>query len=126
MTIKTKISAELAQLADFAAREDWLYQAELHLADEFSRAAQTFRLNHPGTEAICQHYIGPTSVLVYSARSSMFQAIRTIARSIDRLHGRGQTYQADDDRSNYLADPNPAQSFFRAEVAKRQLQTFGD
>lgn len=44
MTTEIDISADLMQLAVFAEREDWLYQAELRLADEFSRVALAFVL----------------------------------------------------------------------------------
>lgn len=45
-------SAPLSELASFAEREDWLYQAELRLADEFSLVATTFSQANPGAEVI--------------------------------------------------------------------------
>lgn len=126
MTRETQISAQLAQLAEFAAREDWRFQAEIELAAELSLTAQAFCEKHPGTEEICRHFIGRDSVLVFEARTNIFQSLKTIAYKLDQMRGLGSSLLANADWSDYLAAANPAQSFFRAEVAKRQLQTFGD
>lgn len=124
MTSENKISQELTQLAEFAAREDWLYQAERKLAVEISLLAQTFCESNPAAELLCQDYIGDKSFLVYKARCSIIQVIKTIGRSLNQLQGLSPTYHRSDDTPDYLADTNPAQAFLRAEITKRKLDTF--
>lgn len=120
MAGKSNISAELALLAEFAEREDWLYQAELKLAAEFSTVAKAFAEANPGSEVICTNYIGSESVLRYSARSCMLRSIKSIDRSLNELEGVRPAYQPDKSWSDYLSPPNPAHSFFCAELAKRE------
>lgn len=64
MTEDLNISLRLAELAALAEKEDCLYQAELRLADEFSAVATAFTAANPGTEIICENYIGPGSIVV--------------------------------------------------------------
>lgn len=122
------ISAELTQIAEFAEfaqREDWLYQAELRLAGEFSLVAQAFVKANPDAEAICKSYIGAESALIYGARSSILRSIKTIERSLDKLQGLRTTYQHRENLPDYLTPPNPAQTFFQSEMRRRNLNASG-
>lgn len=89
MTTKIDISVDLMQLAVFAEREDWLYQAELRLADEFSRVALAFAEATPGVEVICRDYIGADSALRYRARSSLLRSINSIEKTLINCRGSG-------------------------------------
>jgi len=119
------ISTELTQLAEFAEREDWLYQAELRLADEFSVVALAFVNANPGAEVICKYYIGAESALRYSARSSILRSIKSIKKSLDKLQGLRSRYTIKEDLPDYFAPQNPVQTYFQSEIAKRNLNTFG-
>lgn len=118
------ISEELSQLAEFAEREDWLYQAELRLANEFSVVALAFVKANPGAEVICKHYIGAESALRYSARSSILRSIKSIKKSLDTLQGLRSMNTIKEDIPDYFASHNPVQTFFQSELRKRKLHTF--
>lgn len=123
MTTK-EMSARLTQLtevAEFAQREDWLYQAELKLAGEFSLIAQAFVTANPEAEAICKDYIGAESALIYAARISIIRSLKTIERSLDKLQGLKTTNQSNGLFPDYLAPHNPAQTFFQSEIRRRNL-----
>lgn len=123
MTEKKDISAELTQLTEFAAQEDWLYQAELRLADEFSVIATAFSKANPKAEIICKNYIGGDSNLRLSARSSILRSIKSIEKSLDKLQGLKATYMIREVFPDYFAPPNPAQTFFQSEILRRNLQS---
>lgn len=116
------ISAQLSELASFAEREDWLYQAELRLADVFSLAATTFSLANPGAEVICKNYIGGDSALRHSARSSILRTIKSIEKSLDRLQGLKATYSLGEVIQDYFSPSNPAKTFFQSEIVRRNMQ----
>lgn len=123
-----EMSARLTQLtevAEFAQREDWLYQAELKLAGEFSLIAQAFVKANPGAEAICKNYTGAESVLIYGARSSIIRSIKTIEKSLDKLQGLSATCRSHEQFPDYLAPSNPAQTFFQSEMRRRNLAASG-
>lgn len=124
MTAENDISAGLMQLAEFAEREDWLYLAELRLADEFSRVALAFAQANPEAEVICKDYIGANSALRHRARSSLFRSIRSIEKSLDQLQGLRTMYKLGEPVPDYLAPPNPAKAFFESEIRRRHLKTF--
>lgn len=121
MTENLDISARLSELAALAEKEDWLYQAELRLADEFSAVATAFSAANPGTEIICENYIGPGSVVRRGARSSLLRTIKTIEKSLDRLQALKPTYKVWEEAQDYFAPSNPAQTFFATEVVRRNL-----
>ena len=123
MTEDLDISARLAELAALAEKEDWLYQAELRLADEFSAFATAFSAANPGTEIICENYIGPSSVVRRSARSSLLRTIKTIEKSLDRLQALRPAYKVWDEVQDYFGPSNPAQTFFASEIVRRNLRT---
>ncbi len=123
MTEKMDISVELTQLAEFAGREDWLYQAELRLADEFSVIATAFSEANPKAEVICKNYIGRDSSLRLSARSSILRSIKSIEKSLDKLQGLKATYMISEVFPDYFAPPKPAQTFFQSEILRRNLQS---
>lgn len=116
------VSARLSELAAYAEREDWLYQAELQLAEEFSAVAKAFSQANPGTEIICENYIGQDSVVRRSARSSLLRTIKTIEKSLDRLQSIKPTYKIWEQAPDYFAPSNPAQTFFASEIIRRDLQ----
>lgn len=118
------ISAQLSELASFAEREDWLYQAELRLAEVFSLAATTFSQANPGAEVICKNFIGGDSALRLSARSSILRTIKSIEKSLDRLQGLKATYRLGEMAQDYFSPSNPAKTFFQSEIARRNLQTY--
>lgn len=89
MTSEKNISADLIELAEFAEREDWLYQAELRLAEEFSRVAVAFAEVNREAEVICKDYIGADSVLRYHARSSLLRSIKSIKNPLINCRGLG-------------------------------------
>lgn len=126
MTNERNGTAVLAELVEFADREDWLYQAELSLAAEFSAVAKAFAEANPGSDVICANYIGPESALRYSARSCMLRSIKSIDRSLNELEGIRPAYQPNKQWSDYLSPTSPAQSFLRAELIKRNLDKAGD
>lgn len=121
MTAKQDISEELSELAVFAAKEDWLYQAELRLADKFSVIAVTFAKENSGAEFICNNFIGQDSALRLSARSSILRSIKLIEKSLDKLQGLKATFKIDEPFPDYLAPSNPAQTFFQSEILRRDL-----
>jgi hypothetical protein len=121
MTENLDISARLSELAALAEKEDWLYQAELRLADEFSAVATAFSAANPGTEIICENYIGPGSVVRRSARSSLLRTIKTIEKSLDRLQALKPTYKIWEEAQDYFASSSPAQTYFAAEIVRRNL-----
>lgn len=121
MTESLDISARLAELAGLAEKEDCLYQAELRLADEFSAVATAFTAANPGTEIICENYIGPGSIVRRSARSSLLRTIKTIEKSLDRLQALKPTYKIWVEAQDYFASSNPAQTYFAAEIVRRNL-----
>lgn len=121
MTEDLDLCARLAELAALAEKEDWLYQTELRLADEFSAVATAFSAANPGTEIICENYIGPGSVVRRSARSSLLRTIKTIEKSLDRLQALKPTYKVWDEAQDFFAPSNPAQTFFATEVVRRNL-----
>lgn len=121
MTENLDISARLSELATLAEKEDWLYQAELRLADEFSAVATAFSAANPGTEIICENYIGPGSVVRRSARSSLLRTIKTIEKSLDRLQALKPTYKIWEEAQDYFASSSPAQTYFAAEIVRRNL-----
>lgn len=123
---KNDISAELTRLAEFAELEDWLYQAELRLANKFSVVALEFVEANPGTEVICKNYIGPESALRYSARSSILRSIKAIEKSLDKLQGLRTIYKPYENLPDYFAPQNPAQTFFQLEIRRRTLNTIGE
>lgn len=123
MTKELDLSARLSELAALAEKEDWLYQAELRLADEFSAVATAFSQANPGTEIICENYIGPDSALRLSARSSLLRTIKTIEKSLDRLQALKPRYIVWDDVQDYFGPSNPAQTFFASEIVRRNLRT---
>ncbi len=123
MTEDRNISLRLAELAALAEKEDCLYQAELRLADEFSAVATAFSLANPGAGIICENYIGPSSVVRRSARSSLLRTIKTIEKSLDRLQALKPTYKVWDEVQDYFAPSNPAQTFFASEIVRRNLRT---
>lgn len=123
MTEDLDISARLLELAALAEQEDWLYQAELRLAEEFSAVATAFSAANPGTGIICENYIGPSSVVRRSARSSLLRTIKTIEKSLDRLQALKPTYKVWEEAQDYFAPSNPAQTFFASEVVRRNLHT---
>lgn len=123
MTQGKGISEELTQLAEFAEREDWLYQAELRLAYEFSMIAMAFAEANPRAEVICINYIGTESALRHSARSNMLRSIKLIEKSLDKLQGLKATYPIKDAIPDFFAPPNPAQTFYQEEILRRNLQT---
>lgn len=125
MTLEKNISADLIELAEFAKREDWLYQAELRLAEEFSRVALAFAEANRETEVICKDYIGPDSVLRYRARSSLLRSIRSIKKSLDKLQGLRSMYKLEENVPDYFATPNPAKAFLELEIQRRNLKTLG-
>jgi len=118
------ISAQLSELASFAEREDWLYQAELRLAEVFSLAATTFSQANPGAEVICKDFIGEDSALRLSARSSILRTIKSIEKSLDRLQGLKATYRLGEVAQDYFSPSNPAKTFFQSEIVRRNLQTY--
>lgn len=122
MTENMDISARLAELAALAEKEDWLYQAELRLAEEFSAVATAFSQANPGMEIICENYIGPDSALRLSARSSLLRTIKTIEKSLDGLQALKPTYKVWDDVQDYFVPSNPAQTFFASEIVRRNLR----
>lgn len=122
MTKDLDLSARLSELAALAKKEDWLYQAELRLADEFSAVATAFSQANPGAEIICENYIGPDSALRLSARSSLLKTIKTIERSLDRLQALKPTYKVWDEVQDYFGPSNPAQTFFTSEIVRRNLR----
>lgn len=126
MTAENDVPADLRRLAEFAEREDWLYLAELRLADEFSRVALAFAEANPGAEVICKDYIGADSALRHRARSSLFRSIRSIEKSLDQLQGIKTMYQLGGPVPDYLAPPHPAQAFLESEIRRRQLKTVGE
>jgi len=113
--------SQLVEVAEFANHEDWLYQAELKLAGEFSLIAQAFVKANPGAETICKNHIGAESALIYGARSNILRSIKMIERSLDKLQGLRTTYRSHEQFSDYLASPNPAQTFFQFEMRRRNL-----
>ena len=121
MTEDLDISVRLSEVATLAKQEDWLYQAELRLADEFSAVATAFSAANPGTEIICENYIGPSSVVRRSARSSVLRTIKTIEKSLDRLQALKPTYKVWDEVQDYFASSNPVQTYFAAEIVRRNL-----
>lgn len=123
MTKDLDVSARLAELAALAEREDYLYQAELRLADEFSAIATAFSAANPGTEIICENYFGPSSIVRRSARSSLLRTIKTIEKSLDRLQALKPTYKVWDEVQDHFGPSNPAQAFFASEIARRNLRT---
>lgn len=125
MTTEQDISAEMTQLAEFAEREDWLYQAELSLAAEFSRAALAFAEANPEAEVICKDYIGEDSALRYSARSSLLRSIKSIEKSLDKLQGFGTMYKFGEGPLDYFALPTPATAFFESEIRRRNMTRLG-
>jgi len=116
-----EFSAQLSELASFAEREDWLYQAELRLADEFSLVATTFSQANLGAEVICKDYIGGDSVLRLSARSNILRTIKSIEKSLDRLQGLKATYRLGEVVQDYFSPSNPAKTFFELEIVRRNL-----
>lgn len=114
-------SAPLSELASFAEREDWLYQAELRLADEFSLVATTFSQANPGAEVICKDYIGGDSALRLSARSNILRTIKSIEKSLDKLQGLKATYRFGEVGQDYFSPSNPAKTFFESEIVRRNL-----
>lgn len=118
------ISAQLSELASFAEREDWLYQAELRLAEVFSLAATTFSQANPGAEVICKNFIGGDSALRLSARSSILRTIKSIEKSLDRLQGLKATYRLGEMAQDYFSPSNPAKTFFQSEIVRRNLQVY--
>lgn len=123
MTGNTDGSAELVQLIEFAEAEDWLYQAELRLADQISAVAVAFSKGNPGTEVICRNYIGRDSVLRLNARSSILRSIKSIEKSLDKFQGLKASYRIEELLPDYFAASDPAKSFFCAEIVKRNLKT---
>lgn len=123
MTEDLDVSARLSEIAALAEQEDWLYKAELRLADEFSAVASAFSLANPGAEIICKNYIGPESALRLSARSSLLRTIKTIEKSLDRLQALKPTYKVWDEVQDYFGPSNPAQTFFASEIVRRNLRT---
>ncbi len=123
MTKELDISARLAELAALAEREDCLYQAELRLADEFSAVATAFTAANPGTEIICENYIGSSSVVRRSARSSLLRTIRTIKKSLDGMQAIKPTYKVWEEVQDHFGPSNPAQAFFASEIVRRNLRT---
>lgn len=121
MTKEEEISAELTLLAEFAEREDWLYLAELRLADEFSRVALAFAEATPSAEVICKDYIGTDSALRYRARSTLFRSINSIKKSLDKLQGLRTIYSLGETLPDYFASPNPAKAFLESEIRRRNL-----
>jgi len=124
MTAKIDISADLMQLAVFAEREDWLYQAELRLADEFSRVALAFAEATPGSEVICKEYIGADSAFRYRARSSLLRSINSIEKTLNKLQGLRTMYKLGETLPDYFAPQNPAKAFLESEIRRRNLRTF--
>lgn len=124
MTTTIDISADLMQLAVFAEREDWLYRAELRLADEFSRVALAFAEATPGAEVICKDYIGADSALRYRARSSLLRAINSIEKMLDKLQGLRTMYKLGETLPDYFSSQNPAKAFLESEIRRRNLRTF--
>ncbi len=124
MTEENDISAELMLLAEFAEREDWMYRAELKLAEQFSVVALVFAEANPGAEVICRDYIGAESALRYSARSSILKSIRSIEKSLDKLQRLRATYRINEVLPDYFAPSNPAQTFLKSEILRRNLSTF--
>lgn len=122
MTKDLDLSARLSELAALAKKEDWLYQAELRLADEFSAVATAFSQANPGAEIICENYIGPDSALRLSARSSLLRTIKKIESSLDRLQALKPTYKVWDKVQDYFGPSNPAQTFFTSEIVRRNLR----
>lgn len=127
-TRETQVSEQLAQLAQFAAREDWLYQSAQELAAEFARIANAFCTTHPGAEEICSHYIGldRNNELVFRARIQLHQAFKSIACTLNRLQGKASPGPYLGGGADLFTAANPAQTFLYAEVAKRQLQSNED
>lgn len=125
MTSEKNISADLIELAEFAKREDWLYQAELRLAEEFSRVALGFAEVNREAEVICKDYIGADSVLRFHARSSLLRSIKSIKKSLDKLQGLRTMYKLDEDLPDYFAPPNPAKAFLESEIQRRNLKMLG-
>lgn len=121
MTTTIDISADLMQLAVFAEREDWLYQAELRLADEFSRVALAFAEATPGAEVICKDYIGADSALRYRARSSLLRAINSIKKTLDKLQGLRTMYKLGETLPDYFAPQHPAKAFLESEIRRRDF-----
>lgn len=124
MTTTIDISTDLMQLEVFAEREDWLYQAELRLADEFSRVALAFAETTPGAEVICKDYIGADSALRYRARSSLLRSINSIEKTLDKLQGLRTMYKLGESLPDYFASQNPAKAFLESEIRRRDLGTF--
>lgn len=125
MTSEKNISADLIELAEFAEREDWLYQAELRLAEEFSRVAVAFAEVNREAEVICKDYIGADSVLRYHARSSLLRSIKSIKKSLDKLQGLRTMYKLEESLPDCFAPPNPAKAFLESEIQRRNLQMLG-
>lgn len=121
MTVVRDLSVQLSELATLAEQEDWLYQAELRLADEISAVATAFSLANPGTEIICKNFIGRDSALRLSARSSILRTIKKIENSLNRLQELRASYNVWAEFQDYFAPPNPAKTFFQSEVVRRKL-----
>lgn len=121
MTKTIDISAELMQLVEFAEREDWLYQTELRLADEFSRVAVAFAETNPGAEVICKDYIGDDSGLRLHARSWLLRSIKSIEKTLDKLQGLRTMYKLRESVPDYFASKNPAKAFLESEIHRRDL-----
>ena len=123
MTEDLDLCARLAELAALAEKEDWLYQTELRLADEFSAVATAFSQANPGAEIISENYIGSDSALRLSARSSLLRTIKTIEKSLDRLQALKPTYKVWEEVQDYFGPSNPAQTIFASEIVRRNLRT---
>lgn len=125
MTSEKNISADLIELAEFAKREDWLYQAELRLAEAFSRVALAFAEVNREAEVICKDYIGADSVLRFHARSSLLRSIKSIKKSLDKLLGLRTMYKLEESLPDYFAPPNPAKAFLESEIQRLNLKMLG-
>lgn len=123
MTVGVASSAELMELVQFAEREDRLYQAELRLAQEFSRVALAFAEATPEAEVICRDYIGTDSAVRHRARSSLLRSIRSIEKALDRLQGLTTTYKLGQSLPDYFGPQNPAKVFLEAEIRRRDLDS---
>ena len=124
MTAENDVPADLRRLAEFAEREDWLYLAELRLADEFSRVALAFAEATPGSEVICKDYIGADSAFRYRARSSLLRSINSIEKTLNKLQGLRTMYKLGETLPDYFAPQNPAKAFLESEIRRRNLRTF--
>lgn len=124
MAVGVASSAELMELVQFAEREDRLYQAELRLAEEFSRVALAFAEATPEAEVICRDYIGTDSVLRHRARSSLLRSISSIEKALDKFQGLTKKHKLDQSLPDYFGPKNPANAFLESEIRRRDLDSF--